>query len=354
MTEDRAQAEGNQNEDRNRDGVKRAEIGSIKTNAGAAVEDAVRGDQENKSPETWLEIFFGWCRTRLSAHPFQSLSVLVMTMGGVLILMFFGHLGAMPHLDLGAAGALLAATAVFGLAITISTLVPAISWAWLANVMADGGVVNVLKHRGLWLISYLPSVVGVALLMSGVFPSSSQGCAWLSGIMFVFSLLLVFVVGYFHALNVGAASDDSSSVGGNKEPCKSAGLFVLFSLVALALTVFLLVWLSGSVKGVRMATIEQYFLVGLWVFANWVFSFLLAIFWAKDAGSSGKEGGVELDCQDQKNNKKISNKNSFGLKIVMSAIVLLLLLVVFFITPGNAAFVSISAVKSLGMGKLSA
>jgi len=61
-----------------------------------------------------------WWLTQFREHPFKNASLVVLTIGGLMLLTLFGHIGAMPELDLAGASATFAAVAVVGLAVCVS------------------------------------------------------------------------------------------------------------------------------------------------------------------------------------------------------------------------------------------
>jgi hypothetical protein len=59
-----------------------------------------------------------WWKSVLEKHPIRILSLSVLTVGGILLLMFFAHLGELPDLDLATSTSILAAVALIGLLVS--------------------------------------------------------------------------------------------------------------------------------------------------------------------------------------------------------------------------------------------
>lgn len=63
---------------------------------------------------------YAWWRLRFQEHPFKAVSLAVLTIGGVILLLFFIRLGVMPDLDLAGATATMAAVAMIGLLVVVA------------------------------------------------------------------------------------------------------------------------------------------------------------------------------------------------------------------------------------------
>jgi len=71
-----------------------------------------RRDEARSAPKRW------WAKT-FEQHPLRTLSAGALSVGGVLLLMFFAHLGELPEIDLASSTSILAAVALIGLLVGV-------------------------------------------------------------------------------------------------------------------------------------------------------------------------------------------------------------------------------------------
>jgi hypothetical protein len=120
-----------------------------------------------------------WWMARLREHPFKTASMTVLTVGGLMLLMLFAHIGSLPDLDLAGATATLAAVALIGLAVCICF---AGSTLFAGLMLRDEEAIG--SHlRGFWsvvvlIVPGLSMVIGLAIKW-GLDPrGSTPGWIW--------------------------------------------------------------------------------------------------------------------------------------------------------------------------------
>jgi hypothetical protein len=98
-----------------------------------------------------------WWSIYLQTHPLQSAFALTGSIGGVLLLLFFAQLHAMPELDLAGAGSILLAVALIGL--TFIFFLTACAFGGGLALQTFGAEATALrKGRGAWLL-HMPVIV---------------------------------------------------------------------------------------------------------------------------------------------------------------------------------------------------
>lgn len=271
-----------------------------------------------------------WWLVKLKENPYGIASMAVLVLGGLMLMMFFGHVGAMPNLDLAGAASILSAVAMMGGMFGVSMVLPSfVVPALLAVFVRDYDVKN--DKCAFWfLVVSVVAFVFVAFVFIDSFSGDriggvlfSEKCAW-SIFCVVF---LVWVLGAFW---VFSKIDDGSKTGNGRVKF----YYTVLSRIVVCFC-FVFVWvISLAYPYANLADFSMVRFSNEWMefsyAAAWIFLCIVV--------------GVFVF--------RIFLLESVSAVFLLSSVVVIAFLLVFSVFTGNGAVIPRVAVSVLGLGEV--